>query len=101
MSFKITDKVNKVQNKSIFDYYTDDSMYINKNNCNLFTPSFFTQTPAGINQQHIDTENDLKGVNKKNSKCSDEKYTTSDPNLPQRVDSNRLYNLNECKPFNF
>lgn len=49
--------------KSISDYVLDNSMYINKNECNDYTPPFITYIPSGV--PNIDAENELKGMNRK------------------------------------
>jgi hypothetical protein len=42
--------------KSISDYVLDNSMYINKNECNDYTPPFITYIPGGV--PNIDAENE-------------------------------------------
>lgn len=65
-----SEKYNNITNnevskqKSIFDYYTDNTKYHNKNNY--------------IDEKNITLENEIKGINRKNSHCTNEKYT---PNL--------------------
>lgn len=65
--------------KSIFDYIVDNSMYVNKNECNNYTPSFITYMPSGIPSMNIDMENKLKGMNQP----SNIKYESPDTSLVQ------------------
>lgn len=60
--------------KNIFDYIIDNSMYINKNECNDYTPPFITYMPGGV--PNIDAENELKGMNR-------QIYKTPNPSLAQ------------------
>lgn len=60
--------------KKIFDYVIDNSMYVNTNECNNFTPPFISYIPSGIKSQNIDIENELRGSNYKNTKCIQCKY---------------------------
>ena len=62
------------ENKSIFDYVVDNSMYVNKNKCSDFTAPFLTYIPSGIPNMNIDMENELKGMNRQISKCTESKY---------------------------
>jgi hypothetical protein len=73
-------------NGSIFDYYTDNSMYINKNKCNDFTPPFISYIPIGVNEKNIHLENELKGITRNTSLCASAKYIPADSNLVERVD---------------
>lgn len=59
-------------NKSIFDYVVDSNQFVNKNECNDFTPSFSTYIPGGT--QNVDVENELRGINRPNSRCASVKY---------------------------
>lgn len=61
-------------NKSIFNYVTDTSMFINNNNCFDATPPFLNYIPNGIPTQNIDIENDLRGATRNNTKCASCKY---------------------------
>lgn len=70
-------------NKSIFDYVVDQSRFINKNECNNYTAPFLTYIPSGVPKMNIDIENDLKGMTKPTTKCTDCKYQPEDPNLIQ------------------
>lgn len=96
--FKLnTEKYNKIimeskKQGSIYNYYTDDSRHENKNKCVDFTPPFISYVPTGINEKNITLENDLKGINRINSHCANEKYIPSDQDLA----ATPLYNLNEC-----
>ena len=74
-------------NGSIFDYYTDNSMFVNKNKCDDFTPPFISYTPIGIGQKNINLENDLKGITRNNSRCASFKYIPNDSNLIERLDT--------------
>ena len=62
-------------NKSIFDYMTDNTNFINKNSCMDTTPTFLSYIPLGTPSQNIDIENTLRGSNRIISKCSDCKYS--------------------------
>lgn len=62
-------------NKSIFNYVTDTSMFVNKNQCFDVTPPFLNYIPIGIPTQNVDIENNLRGVIRNNSKCVSCKYT--------------------------
>ena len=65
--------------KSIFDYIVDNSMYVNKNECNNYTSPFITYMPSGIPSTNIDMENKLKGMNQP----STTKYESPDTSLVQ------------------
>ena len=85
-------------NGSVFDYYTDVSMYENKNKCNDFTPPFIAYIPSGITNKSVELESDLKGITRSNSRCMYNKYIPTDPDLSERLDSTPLYkNNNYCK----
>jgi hypothetical protein len=68
-------------NKSIFNYVTDTSMFINKNQCFDVTPPFLSYIPIGIPTHNVDIENNLRGVHRNNTKCASCKYTPEDINL--------------------
>ena len=68
-------------NRSIFDYVVDPSMYINQNECNNYTAPFLTYIPTGLNERSILIENELKGMNRLNTKCQSCKYEPEDSNL--------------------
>lgn len=60
--------------KSIFRYMMDSNMYINKNECfehQLFMGYTHMNSPV----QNIDIENNLRGIIRKNSRCTQCKYT--------------------------
>lgn len=59
-------------NFSIFNYYTDISMY--KNNSN--SPNTSVQNSTGTPPiDLLNIENDLKNITRNNSKCANNKYT--------------------------
>lgn len=98
------EKYNKItsastQPKSIFNYYTDYSRHENKNKCVDFTPPFISYIPGGVNEKNVNVENDLKGINRNNSHCANEKYIPVDQELITRLDTKPVYNLNECSRF--
>jgi hypothetical protein len=51
--------------KSIFEHITNNIMYVNKSMCFDDTPMFIAHNIV----QNIDVENELKGLNKINTKC--------------------------------
>lgn len=74
--------------KSISDYVLDNSMYINKNECNDYTPPFITYIPSGV--PNIDAENELKGMNRK-------MYRNPNPSLAQGMsDKKESWSKKEC-----
>jgi hypothetical protein len=83
-------------NKSIFDYYTDEAMHDNKQRCHNYNPKFISHNVLYKEKKDILLENDLKGINRINSRCIDEKYIPLDSNLVMRLDSKPLYNLKKC-----
>ena len=95
-------------NKSIFDYVIDTTMYINKNECDNYTPPFLTYISSGIKTRNVDLENELKGINKPSSKCNACKYTPDDQSISDNsksFPSNKYKELplnkelkHECKP---
>jgi hypothetical protein len=78
--------------KNIFDYVLDNSMYINKDECNDYTPPFITYVPGGI--INIDAENQLRGMNSKT-------YQSPNPSLAQYNDifkyEKESWSKKECK----
>lgn len=75
--------------KSISDYVLDNSMYINKNECNDYTPPFITYIPGGV--PNIDAENELKGMNRK-------MYRNPNPSLAQGMsDKKESWSKKECE----
>jgi hypothetical protein len=87
--------------KTIFDYIIDNSMFINKTECNDYTPPFISYIPSGIKKQNIDIENELRGSLYPNTKCTKSKFrgvpidssnTVTDlEKLPKNI-----YNKPEC-----
>lgn len=65
-------------NKTIFDYVIDTSAYINKNECFDSTPTFLSYIPVGTPQINVDLENELRGSNRANTRCSDCKFRPLD-----------------------
>lgn len=70
-------------NKSIFDYVIDKSRFVNKNECNNYTAPFLTYIPSGIPKMNVDIENELKGMTKPVTKCTECKYQPEDVSLTQ------------------
>lgn len=64
----------KSSNKSIFDYIVDKSRFVNDNECNNYTAPFLTYIPSGTPNRNVDIENDLKGMSRITTKCTDCKY---------------------------
>lgn len=62
-------------NKSIFDYVVDDSKFINTNECNNYTAPFLTYIPTGVSVKNVDIENDLKGMTRPYTRCTDCQYS--------------------------
>ena len=77
----------KESNKSIFNYIVDNSMYINKNECNNYTAPFLTYIPSGVSSKNVDLENELKGMNRPTSKCDGCKYTPIDQTIAQNINN--------------
>ena len=73
-------------NKSIFDHVVDTARFQNKNECNNYTAPFLTYIPSGIPNINVDIENELKGINKPITKCSECKYHPDDTELVQKHD---------------
>jgi hypothetical protein len=83
------------QNKSIFNYMTDQIKFVNKNECFDITPPFLSYIPVGIPGQNVDIENELRGSGRNNSKCSCCKFNTQHPELASNgVSSNNNPNNN-------
>jgi hypothetical protein len=91
-------------NKSIFNYITDTSMFINKNQCFDVTPPFLSYIPVGIPTQNVDIENDLRGSIRNNTRCVSCKYTPSTTQLTTDGMANNKkldllpHNRQYCKP---
>lgn len=83
-------------NKSIFSYVVDPNYFVNQRKCFDVTPPFLSYIPMGIPKQNVDIENDLRGINRVNTKCTSCKYQPNDNNLIQTVDSQPVYNLKTC-----
>jgi len=94
----------KDNNKSIFNYIVDSSRFVNNNECNNYTAPFLTYIPTGTPTINVDIENDLKGMSRITSKCTNCKYTPSDLNQVQNdTAKGPLYdhypnNKKECLP---
>jgi hypothetical protein len=91
---------NYEKQKSIFDYVVDQSRFVNDNECNNYTPPFLTYIPSGIPKMNVDIENDLKGMTKPMTKCSECKYKPDHFSLSKPIN---IYpnNKKECsKNFN-
>lgn len=84
-------------NKSIFRYMTDSNMFVNENTCLDTTPPFLSYIPAGIPIQSIDIENDLRGINRPNTRCSSKKWNSPNPDLAATISKDVLFNKNVCK----
>lgn len=83
-------------NKSIFEYVTDTTQFINKDNCFNASPPFIGYIPMGIFSQNIDLENELRGAYRPNTRCTTCKYQGSQL-ASNGLDTNVMYNTNECK----
>jgi len=88
-------------NKTIFDYIIDNSMFINKAECNDYTPPFISYIPSGIKTQNVDIENELRGSIYPNTKCTQFKYKGSPINSSNNIQDlqklpNNTYNKPEC-----
>ncbi len=83
-------------NKSIFDYVVDNSKFINQNECNNYTPPFLTYIPTGVSSKNVDVENDLKGMTRPYTRCTDCQYAGNNikSGVPLNVHPN---NKQECK----
>ena len=80
------------ENHSIFKYVTDTNMFVNKINSLDTTPPFLNYIPAGIPIQSVDIENDLRGINRPNTRCSSKKWQSPDPQLAETVSTVPVYN---------
>lgn len=93
----------KTSNRSIFDYIVDQSMYVNSNSCFNSTPPFLAYIPKGTATQNIDVENDLRGIMRPYTSCTECKFKPLDANLASNGLSTQQvnlhpHNLQECKP---
>jgi len=85
----------KTNNKSIFRYVTDVTNYINKNECDNYTPPFLSYIPSGVPEKNIDVDSILKGMHQHLSKCTGDKYRGEAVNLE------KVKKVKECsKNFN-
>ena len=92
-------------NKSILDYTLDTTAFININECSDFTPTFLSYIPVGTKHINIDLENELRGSNRANTKCSTCKFNPSEDHVhtndisilyTQKIDTEHI--KQECKP---
>lgn len=84
-------------NKSIFDYVTDTTQFINKSACFDATPPFIGYIPKGVSGQNVEIENELRGGNRPNTKCTSCKYQSKNPKLASNGLNNEIkYNTREC-----
>lgn len=83
-------------NKSIFKYMTDNSMFVNNNSCLDDTPAFLPYMPSGIPLYSIDIENDLRGVTRPNTRCSSKKWQSPDTELIETVSKVPISNKKLC-----
>lgn len=96
-------KAQSKDNKSIFEYITDNTMFINKNQCLDVTPPFLNYIPSGIPNQNIDIENELRGAIRNNTRCASCKFHSTEPDLASNGLSKNLSdtypnNRETCKP---
>jgi hypothetical protein len=87
-------------NKSIFDYVVDDSKFVNSNKCNNYTPPFLTYIPTGVQAKNVDIENDLKGITRPYTRCTEKQYcgNVMDASNDVNIKYQPLYNKKECTP---
>lgn len=99
MNNKQKQKINEQsgQQKTIFDYVTDNSMYVNNSQCFNSTPPFISYIPVGVQNKNVDIENDLRGTNRLLTKCNENKYIPDNLTTIQTFNPEKKYNLNECK----
>ena len=72
-------------NRSIFKYMTDQSMFINNNECIDTTTIFLCYINVGTPKQNIDIENDLRGSTRNNTRCTSCKWKSPNPNLAEQI----------------
>lgn len=86
------------RNGSIFDYVTDASRHIRSDECVNFQPPFIAYVPRGIPDKNVDIENNLKGIDRTYSKCTDpnSKWMPTDANLIQGLSKTNVNGLKEC-----
>lgn len=80
-------KQRMANNFSIFNYYTDNSMYIHQNKCNDSTPPYVMHNSHNKN---VEIESDLRGITRYNSNCASNKYN------PQKDKKTIVNNIKEC-----
>lgn len=87
-----TEKYNKVMNnlkqsnKSILDYYTNQILHQNINTSNSDNFNFISHNNIAYNNnKDISIENEIRGINKINSKCVNEKH------IPDFTKINQIY----------
>lgn len=66
------------ENKTIFDYVIDTTAYVNKNECFDSTPAFLSYIPVGTPHINVDVENELRGTNRPNTRCTSCKFQPKD-----------------------
>lgn len=81
-------------NKSIFHYVVDKSRFVNSE-CNNYSPPFLTYIPYPVFNINVDIENDLKGMTKLNTKCSQHKYNPVNQNLIQNTNYHQFAKSNK------
>ncbi|NBU33908.1 hypothetical protein EB118_02120 [bacterium] len=88
-------------NNGIFSYVTDVSRHEHKEHCANYNPPFIGYVPRGVSAGlSLEVENDLKGITRVYSKCTDKKYAPIDENLVQGLSKKIVnadpHNLREC-----
>lgn len=83
--------------KTIFEYVTDNSMYVNNSQCFNKTPPFVSYIPVGIPTKNVDIETELRGANRILTRSKENKYYPESLNTIQSLDNKPIQNLNECK----
>ncbi len=78
-------------NKSIFGYMTDNSMFINKNECLDITPTFLNYIPSGTPKHNVDIESELRGTTRNNTRCSPCKFTGTDQFVSDSFSNTTIY----------
>lgn len=85
--------------KTIFDYVVDNSMYVNNSQCFNSTPPFISYIPIGVPNKNVDIENELRGSNRQLTKCNENKYIPVDLNTVQKIDDKQTQ-YTECNDQN-
>lgn len=83
-------------NKSIFDYVVDDSKYINNNECNNYTAPFLTYIPTGVSTKNVDIENELKGMTRPYTRCTNCQYSGQVSDTKEQPMNVHPNNKKEC-----